>query len=70
MDKFKRDQVHVSGALVMWAKMFSNSGGGRFSISFVDCTSALVKPVFKTSSKSEEGWYGQPNYCLFKFITL
>ena len=30
-------------------KVFRNSGGFRFNVSFVDCTSMFVKPVLETS---------------------
>ena len=51
MDKFEWDvSMHVSMAMIrMRQKMFGNSGGFGFSVSFVDRASMFVESVFETS---------------------
>ena len=50
MDKFEWDLLHVSMTMIrMRQKMFGNSGGFGFNVSFVDKASMFVESVFETS---------------------
>ena len=50
MDKFKWDELHVSIAVIrMRKKIFGNSGGFGFNVSFVDRASMFVEYVLQTS---------------------
>ena len=50
MDKFEWDSLHVKMAMIrVRQKMFSNSGGFGFNVSFVDRASMVVESVVETS---------------------
>ena len=50
MDKFRWDKSHVSVAMIrMRKKMFGNSDGFGFYVTFVDRASIFVESVFETS---------------------
>ena len=50
MDKFKKDKLHVSVAMIrMRKKTFGNSAGFLFNVSFVDRAYMFLETVFETS---------------------
>jgi len=50
VDKFKWDKLLVSVAIIrMRKKMFGNSGGSGFNVSFINRASMFVESVFERS---------------------